>query len=1022
MDVQRTGPDTEKSVDLQAEALQLTADELRNYLQYEAELLEQLLTVDPNAVSESSFVDVCRHYIAQGQTDRAKRLVDRFAQAFPDSVAVLVYDGILSESDPAKVTQQRMQEIEEQVLSSAADPMLRALQLGIFYRRSNELEKATRQFKQAFDMAMSQEHIPEGPAFERAKLAANHYLDMAIENQDWAQAEEIAKTARTKDFDDCQGQVFAARLALAKGEFEKALTCANEYLKQKPIFSHGYMLRSHIHAALDNEHAAMEDIRKAAAMNPLDGTIARGLASALYRRNKKLGGNVSDGQVAETKEALLRAIALNPGDLGLRSLYADYITPTEPLKAVAIRQDLLEADPSIDNTLLLGKLATVVAVRQDDPKTKQAMFDIAEAAFEKAGQIAPNDKRMLYYYAEYFRARGQEEQAKALLQKSDDKTLLWDHYLQAGQYEEARMVLRELYDTGTRDSGVLRGLLFVAERTEDKEGVKQYSEELVKSEDTLENNLMQIQAFLREGLIKEAEYKLQSFKEKYPNEPRSMLLQAWLIMRQGKLDEALDLANRNLQNDPENPTIWRLRGEINLFREDFDRAISDLRKSKMLSDEPATRISLAKAYRRMERYEEAITELRNVVDTPGAPAEARLLLEHIYLQLDRRSELKTFYEETLRKFPDRAYWLNRAGSFAVQTGEYDKAEEAFRKAFQIRSKLHSDSNEMDALKDVLYATALEGYLQSLIAGAGTPNTPTWNPTKLNRAVEESQKYVDGPLAYIAYLQMAQATLLLGDRTAAADSCRKAIDAAGTDEMLASDVLMRTYNLLGAKEVEAYCRQKLQNDPDALAANLIMFHLASMNNDFDKAIEYINTCITHTEPTDPRRVDYILKKGEILTKAYEERSDKNYLNAAIADYESLLSKMPNNTHVATVLNNLAYLLAENDEKLSEALRYAQRALDIKPNSPGILDTYAYVLLKNGNVSEAAKYLTAALQHFEQDRIPVPAEIFEHKGMIKEQLGAKQEARAAYEEALNVGEHSLSEKAKQRIERAVARISP
>jgi tetratricopeptide (TPR) repeat protein len=1022
MNVQRADSDAEESVDLQAEALQRTTDELRNYRQYEAELLEQLLAMDPNAVDESFFVDVCRHYIAQGQTDRAKRLVGRFSQAFPDNVAALVYDRILSEPDPAKVSQQRLKEIEEQVLSNAADPMLRALQLGIFYRRYNEPEKASRQFKQAFDTAMLQEHIPEGPAFERVKLAANHYLDMTIGHQDWVQAEEIVKAARTKDLDGCQGQVFAARLALAKGEFEKALTCANEYLKQKPVFSHGYMLRSHIHAALDNEHAAMEDIHKAASMNPLDGTIARGLASALYRRNQKLGGNVSDVQVAETKEALLRAIALNPGDLGLRSLYADYITPTEPLKAVAIRQDLLEADPSIENTILLGKLATEVAVRQDDPKTRQAMFDVAGSAFERAGQIAPNDKRMLYYYAEYFRARGQEEQAKALLQKSDDKTLLWDHYLQAGQYEEARTVLRELYDTGTRDSGVLRGLLLVAERTADKEGVKQYSEELVKSEDTLENNLMQIQAFLREGLIKEAEHKLQSFKEKYPNEPGSMLLQTWLAMRQGKLDEALDLANRNLQNDPENPTTWRLRGEINVFREDFDRAISDLRKSKMLSDEPATRISLAKAYGRMERYEEAVTELRNVVHAPGAPAEARFLLEQMYLQLDRRSELKTFYEETLEKFPDSAYWLNRAGSFALQTGEYNTAEEVFRRAFQIRRKRHPGPNETVAVKDVLSATALEGYLQSLIAGAGTPNTPTWNPAKVNRAVEEGQKHVDGPLACIAYLQIARAKLLLGDRMAAADSCRKAIDAAGADEMLASEVLMRTYTLLGAKEVEEYCRQKLQNDPDALAANLTMFHLASMNDDYDKAIEYINTCIAHIEPTDPRRADYILKKGEMLTKAYEESSDKNYLQAAIADYESLLTKMPNNTHVATVLNNLAYLLAENDEKLSEALRYAQRALDIKPNNPGILDTYAYVLLKNGNVSEAAKYLTAALQHFEQDRIPVPAEIFEHKGMIKEQLGAKQEARAAYEEALNVGEHSLSEKAKQRIERAVARISP
>ena len=858
---QQTGAEGKPSSTHQNDAVQSITDELRNYRNYEAELLEQLVTIDPNSADEASFISVCRNYIAQGQTDQAKRLVDRFSQAFPDSATVLVYNQILSEPDPLKVTPQRLKEIEEQALSRATDPMLRALKLGIFYRTYNELEKAASQFKTAFDMAMSKERIPEGPVFERTKLAANHYLDMAIGKQDWVLAEEVVKASRTKNLDGCQGQVFATRLALAKGEYKDALVRANDCLKQKPVFSHGYMLRSHIHTALGNDHAAMEDIRRAASMNPLDGTITRVLASALYQRNQKLGRNVSDVQVTETKDALLKAIAFNPGDLGLRNLYADYIAPIEPLKAVAIRQDLLQADPSLENILLLGKLATEVAVKQNDPQTRQAMFDIAGSAFEQAKQTAPNDKRMLYYYAEYFRASGRESQAKALLQESDDQTLLWNHYLQAGQYEDAGKVLGQLYEGGTRDGSVLRGLLYIAEKTADIEGVKQYAEELVKSEDTLENNLSQIQAFLRVGLIKEAEFKLQSFKEKYPNEPRSLLLQASLAMRQNKLDEALDLTNRILQNDPENPTTWRLRGEVNFYREEYDKAISDLKKSKMLSDMSETRIILAKTYIQMERFEDAITELRNAIEAPGASVEARFLLEHIYLQLDRNSELKRLYEDTLEKFPHNPYWLHQAGTLALRTGEYGKA-----------------------------------------------------------------------------------------------------------------------------------------------------------------VDYIDTCIRNTEPTDPRRVDYIVKKGEILAEVYEKTSDKNYLKAAIAEYESLLDKMPNNTRVVTVLNNLAFLLAENEERLSDALGYAKRALDLEPKSPGILDTYAYVLLKSGNVSDAARFLTEALQRFEQDQIPVPAEVYEHKGMIKEQLGEKQEALAAYEEALNVGEKNLSEKAKQRIERAVARISP
>ncbi|MHC4227712.1 MAG: tetratricopeptide repeat protein [Planctomycetota bacterium] len=235
-----------------------------------------------------------------------------------------------------------------------------------------------------------------------------------------------------------------------------------------------------------------------------------------------------------------------------------------------MRQDLQKAQPSVDNALSLGMLAAEAAANETNQASGEALYAVADSAFEQARQIDPSDRRMLYRYAEYLRAQGRGEEAKKLLQESQDEQLLWDHYYQAGQYADARRVLERLYKSGTKDGTVLRGLMFVAEKLFEKEAVYKYSEELTKTEDSAENNLAQIRTFLRVGLIKEAEHKLQSFKEKYPNEPRILLLQAWLVMRQGQLDKALELANRNLQSNPDNPTAWRLKGEINFFRGDYD--------------------------------------------------------------------------------------------------------------------------------------------------------------------------------------------------------------------------------------------------------------------------------------------------------------------------------------------------------------------------------------------------------------------------------------------------------------------
>ena len=613
-----------------------------------------------------------------------------------------------------------------------------------------------------------------------------------------------------------------------------------------------------------------------------------------------------------------------------------------------------------------------------------------------------------------------ENQAKQLLAQSQDEQLLWNYYFKLGQYEDALKTLELAYKQNPKETETLRGLIQVAEKTADQESVRKYSRELLSLEDTVENNLAQIQAFLQTGLFSEAEDKLQSIKEKYPNESRVMLLEAWLLLKQGQLEKALEMTNKNLQSDQSNAVAWRLRGEINIKLANYDKAISDLRQSKLLSDDPVIRVSLARAYMNAKRYEDAITELINTIADPGAPQEARLLLEHIYTQLDRKEALNRFYQETLEKFPDSIQWLNRAGSYALKTGQYDKAEQLFQKACQIKIQENPDLNPQELVKDVTYATALDGYLKVLLMEAGESNTNNWNPVKVGKVLEECQKYINTSFAPIAYLRMAEANYKLQNKTKTSEYCKIAIDQSGTNEVLASEVLMRMFLMLGADEVSAYCEQKLRTDPDSIAANFVMFNLANIKGERIKALDYINKCIELTGPENPNRVNYIIKKVETLIQIYEQTSDNKYIKTAITDYESLLAEMPKNINV---LNNFAYLLAEYSQRYPEALKYAGQALDAKPNDPGIMDTYAYALHKNDKNQEAAEYIEAALQQYnEQNIITVPPEVYEHKGMIQEKLGAKDEALAAYRTALENGADKFSNRVRQRITRAIERLSP
>jgi tetratricopeptide (TPR) repeat protein len=1017
--------------DLESDAaVKLMKAELDKHKQHRADLVQKLLAVQPDSVEEATVTKACSDLISLAQISKAEDIVNRFLAQSPNSGTALFYKKLLSEPEPASVSDQRRKEIEKDALSGIVDPVHQALELGIFYRKNNEPDKAVGQFRKVLEMQAPPERSTGRPAFKLSDqlnpqaLAAGHLFDIATDSKNWQLAEYVVETVRRGNLDDCEGQLFAARLAVAKRNSQDALAKINECLKQKPIFSRAYMLRSNINAALGNDHASLEDVQTAAFLNPLDGVIAKGKANALYWRNLKLGDSASTDQVIETRRALLTAMGLNPGDLTLVSLYAEYISPMDPNHALAIRQKLQKSAPSLQNAILLAKLAIGRALKENDDRRRQTLFQVAASSLDQARRLDPRNRVVLETYADYYRAQGQNEKAEQLLLESKDQPLLWRHYFYLGQFEDAGRVLQQLYAQQPKDSDVIRGLFLVADKTADQEAIKRYSEELLSLEDNTQNRLDQIKAYLKVGLIKEAEYKLQSFKEKYPQEAEFLLLKGWLAMRQGQLKEALELTNQSLEASPDNAAAWRLRGEINRLTANYDQAIIDLKRSTSLLSTPDARIALARAYLQAGCEDDAITELRSTIDAPGAPIEARSLLEQIYMQiymkLGRKEALKKFYDETLLKFPQSAFWHNRAAGFAMVVSEFGRAEQLYQKAYLMKRQAYLAENLEAGWRDVQYAMALDGYLQAIVLGAGDPNTKDtpWRPEKLNKVFEESGKYVDTPFAPVAYYRMAEAKFRLGGKDAAIEYCRKAVDQTGTNERLASEILLRMFLLVGEQEVSEYCQRRLQTDPNSQAANFTMFNLAKIRGEYNEAADYIDKCIQITGADTPRGVDYMAKKAEVLTLAYQKTSDNNYLKKAIRDYESLLVKMPN---YSTVLNNLAYMLAENNERLPEALEYAKQALEQRPNNPVFLDTYAYVLYKNGMDSKADEFMTAALLQYEQSELKPPPEVYEHKGLIKEKIGQKKQALNAYKQALEIGADKLPNPVKERVTSAIERLS-
>jgi Tfp pilus assembly protein PilF len=122
-----------------------------------------------------------------------------------------------------------------------------------------------------------------------------------------------------------------------------------------------------------------------------------------------------------------------------------------------------------------------------------------------------------------------------------------------------------------------------------------------------------------------------------------------------------------------------------------------------------------------------------------------------------------------------------------------------------------------------------------------------------------------------------------------------------------------------------------------------------------------------------------------------------------------------------MNNLAYMLAANDERLDDALNYAKQAYQMRPNNPDYLDTYAFVLYKNGKYSDAEQSIQSAIQLFSAQQRMASWSIYEHAGMIMEKLGSRLQAVAAYKQALLAGTKEMTEADKARINATIEQLS-
>ena len=966
------------------EADSTTTDSLKNEIsRFNQSLLDtvmQLLKTDPARVDENEFLTLCRRQIAENRYQDISLLLDEYLRAFPNSQGALLLRRELQEPDPTAISQEQRFSYLKEILADIADPETTAVSLAEFCLSTGQQDLALDYFKKAYELN------------NQNTSAIRSYFELLLREKDFDTAASVLQHARSLNADGCEGNLLSAQLAIAQEELPLALRRLEECLALRPLLPQAYVLKSRVYMLQDQMNESVEAIQTAVQMNPIDPAILLQWASMLNERNRRLGTKVTPEQQQEALTSIRIARAFNPRNLDLQSYYAELISQQNPLEGLALRQRLFEIQPVPKLGILLGNMAIRIAQQTKDKDDREALVEMAGDAFRKAYELDPNDESAVNAYAEHLRRIGKNEQAVPLLESNPK--FLYNFYLRDGQFDKAVELLKPLHEKNPEDYETLKALVLAYQGLGDQDAMQQYLHLMLEKAQTAQEELWVIQKYLETGLAEVIQKDLLSFEQRYPDEPSILLLRAWYEMNSGQLQNALDLTNRFLETNTQHNGAWRLRGRIYRLMGKYREAADALQRSKEINPLPEVQMELANVYLENNQVDAAVGELRAAMELPQAPVSIRMMLERVLLQKNRLSDLRRFYEETLAKYPDNAYWMFRAGQFALDQKEYSTACEILEKAW-----LRSRENGPGDIK------ILDLYLESL-----------FQSQQYEKLLSTASNLVDGPFAPVVYAQLGQTQIKLGNSRQAVENFKKALNRSQTNEMLLDGVLTNMLSNVGQEPAVEWANDQIRKDPESLAGRYILMKLAQQSGQYKQALAYLNENMEALGPDHPARIRFLLQKAEILTAAYATTLDASLLDELISTFEAILEKQPNNFNI---MNNLAYLLLDTNQQIDRALEYSLEASLRVPTNATFKDTYALALYKNGQYEDAMKAILRSIQLSEAANEPVPWEVYKHQAMILEKLQKTEEALDAFRKALS--QPDTPETEKDGLQQSIKRLS-
>jgi len=908
-------------------------------------------------------------YLMLKKSDQAKAILEKAAAEHPQNEVIKRLLILAEKTEPQEQFQALMDRAKQE-----SDPLKRALAMAQVCRVFGKGQQHLGYLREAAKID------PDAPG------VVSRMLRYAMGEKDWTLAQQWLDRAVKTNIDGTGGAFVKGQVAMAKGQYEEAITYFSEGLKRRPDANNVRILMGRCFLRTGDIDKAEEAFKYVVENVPDSVPAILGMVHVMALR----------GRSDEYVEWLQRAHRLAPGHPEIRELYLrlqeQRADAAEILaKIIPQRERMLARNPDdLENAKHLSMLYEHV-------KQYGKAETLLRSVYEKADDKISAARALAGFYARTNRSAKGDEIFEDLLRITADKVgayIAYGDFLSQFNAVQSRRIYQKAQQADLQDPrGYLAAARFLARQGQWLRAAEAMEKCIRLRPNDTDKKRELSRYFIEAGKYTHAENLLESILAVDSLDIYALRLKGILMMRQGEFEKARDSFNRALQINPKYVPALTARAELHLQNNEPNKAIEDLQKARKLAGSAVISTRIAEIYIRLGEFDQAKLAYLQALSVLSNYAPAIDGMISLYFRQESWSELEARLAGAKKIFPDNPRYL------LIEASMWNRRDRQDRRMASLEAALKIDKNAPGVVAAYLLALVETGqYAEALSFSQpykGTSGFGTWLDAIGARAVAGQGKLSEADDKFASMIK----------------------DAPLPDLTFVVSQIKETYGLETAIEK---LRQWVSRDRSKeIWLWQVLADWQIRAEDYAGASQTLQTALGLASSEQQT-----VQCHEALGRVYQQlgfRSGSNefYLKAEKAYLIAIKSSFYRNN--ASLLNNLAYLYANDLGKPDEALKYAEVAVRLAPNNGNVLDTYGWALALLKRYDEAEKNLTRAVRAGKPG-----AALFYHLGWLYEQKEQLKDAEKRYRQGLELARgtknddpyYGILSKALERIRRKMS----